>query len=86
MNKPDMTQPVDKTPAPEPSRESQEDIAARVQRDIASANENRKDREPIASTHKATQFDGSPNPEGADEDLTHPKDDTPAVLPKKESS
>jgi hypothetical protein len=85
-NKPDMTQPVDQTPAPEPSREGQEDIAARVQGGLASANENRKEREPAPATDKATQFDGSPNPEGAADDLTHPKDDTPAILPKKEDT
>lgn len=37
MSEPDRSQPVDQTPAPEPSRDSQEGIAARVQRDIGSA-------------------------------------------------
>jgi hypothetical protein len=49
MKEPDKTLPLDETPAPEPSRESQEDIAARVQREIASANDKRQDREPIRS-------------------------------------
>jgi len=83
MNTPDPTQPADQTPPPDPSAESQEDIAARVQAGVASANEERKENAPPAE-HRATQFDGSPNPEGADDDIIHPRDDTPYILPTKE--
>lgn len=36
-----------------------------------------------AEASKATQFDGSPNPQGAEREAFKPKDDTPAVLDKK---
>lgn len=36
-----------------------------------------------AESSKATQFDGSPNPEGAERSALKPKDDTPAMLDKK---
>ncbi len=83
MNIPHSTDPVDNTPAPEPSREDQVDIGDRVQKDLAKASDERRERESSAPG-KATQFDGNPNPEKDDEGgVFSPRDDTPAVLPKK---
>lgn len=71
--------------APEPSSESQVDIAGRVQEDLKEVNERGKGKErrrPV--DHKATQFDGSPNPEPDKSPyLFKPHDDTPAILPKR---
>ena len=36
-----------------------------------------------ANEHRATQFDGSPNPASASTDTLKPKDDTPAFLEKR---
>lgn len=36
-----------------------------------------------AESSKATQFDGDPNPVGADRSAFKPKDDTPTILDKK---
>ncbi|MFC4278034.1 hypothetical protein [Achromobacter aloeverae] len=84
MTKPDLTEPVDKTPAPEPSRTDQVDIGDRVQKDLGKASDHRREQESPASG-KATQFDGNPNPEKDDEGgMFRPRDDTPSVLPEKE--
>lgn len=45
--------------------------------DLSEANENTPER-------KATQFDGNPNPQGAQSDTFTPKDDTPLHLKKYE--
>jgi hypothetical protein len=86
MSKPDMTQPVDQTPPPEPSREDQGDIATRVQEGLAQSNkEGREHASP--SPHKATEFDGSPNPESLEDNgMRHPQDDTPNILEKKDGT
>lgn len=39
-----------------------------------------------AKGHKATQFDGNPNPQGTDYTTFGPKDDTPMKLEKIEGS
>lgn len=66
---------------------SQNDIATDVQKGIQKANK-RDDK--TAGTpnpeHKATQFDGNPDPgagAGAPGGAFKPKDDTPTVVPKK---
>ena len=67
---------------------SQNDIATEVQKGIRKANE----RDDKTSTQKreqdkATQFDGNPDPaagSGAPGGTFKPKDDTPAVIPKKD--
>ncbi len=71
--------------APEPSSESQVDIALRVQKDLKQSKDRREqESQAEPAGRKATQFDGSPNPHG-DEDsgVFKPADDTPAVLEKR---
>ena len=70
---------------PEPSSESQTDIAVRVQKDLKEASGEHEDTSPSSPVrHKATQFDGAPNPRGDKESgVFKPADDTPAVLPKR---
>jgi len=82
MTNTNRADPVDKTPAPEPSKEDQVDIAARIQDDLGKASESRQARESSAPG-KATQFDGNPNPEAAEDGTFNPRDDTPSVLPTK---
>ncbi|WP_116521813.1 hypothetical protein [Achromobacter insuavis] len=75
----------DRPAAPEPSKEDQVDVASRVQEGLKEANKgSRTDSRTPPTGHKATQFDGSPNPR-ADEDteVLKPADDTPAVMPKR---
>lgn len=70
---------------PEPGSESQVDIASRVQDGLKKSNEQREPEKRASPTgHKATEFDGSPNPR-ADEDsgVFKPADETPAVMPKR---
>jgi hypothetical protein len=77
------TEDPTRTTPPEPSEESQVDIANRVQKDLGQASENRQRRETTVGK-KATQFDGNPNPEGDEEGgVFSPPDDTPNVLPTK---
>lgn len=82
MTNSNRSDPVDKTPAPEPSAEDQVDIAARVQKDLGKASDHRQAQE-SSTPRKATQFDGNPNAERADDDTFNPRDDTPNVLPTK---
>ena len=81
----DSTERPKPVKALEPSSESQVDIAGRVQEDLIEVNERGKDKErrrPV--DHKATQFDGSPNPEPDKSPYWFkPHDDTPAILPKR---
>lgn len=74
--------------APKPRSDPQSDIGDDVQKGIRKANEHdgadhaRQDK--LDSPEgKATQFDGNPNPQGADTGLSKPRDDTPAVLRKR---
>lgn len=71
--------------APEPSRESQADIARRVQEDLKEVNKQSQDRTPSKTgDQKATQFDGSPKPKpDPSPNWFKPKDDAPAILPKR---
>lgn len=79
------TDRVDQTPTPEPSTEDQVDIAQRVQKDLGEASENRRETETAQSDQsKATQFDGNPNAERADEDTCGPRDDSPNAVSTKE--
>lgn len=70
---------------PEPGGDSQVDIASRVQGGLKKSNEQREPEKRTSPTgHKATEFDGSPNPradEGAG--VFKPADETPAVMPKR---
>lgn len=73
-------------PAPEPRDEDQVDIAFDVQRGLEKANnKSESDRQTPPDGHKATEFDGSPNPR-ADEGarVFKPADDTPAVMPTRQ--
>lgn len=67
---------------------SQNEIATDIQKGIEKANTRTDDKPKAqpAEQDKATQFDGNPNP-GADKPggVLKPKDDTPAVIPKRES-
>lgn len=68
---------------PEPSTDNQVDIANRVQKGIQDANDS-GDRSSVDSDKpKATQFDGSPRSQPAEDGTFGPADDTPAVLPKR---
>jgi len=64
---------------------SQSDIAADVQKGLHKANENRqRSSTPTEEEHKATQFDGNPNPQGDTRSgVFKPNDDTPSRLKKK---
>lgn len=68
----------------DPSREDQVDISTRVQEGLKKANQRRASGERTSTTaHKATQFDGSPNPRADEDDILKPADDTPAVMPRR---
>lgn len=75
-------QPSPKTP--EPSSEDQVDISSRVQEGLKQANQRpRRPGQTTATGHKATQFDGSPNPRADEDDILKPADDTPAEMPRR---
>ncbi|MCZ8392085.1 hypothetical protein [Achromobacter xylosoxidans] len=84
-SRPNAPLPQTSPTTPDPSREDQVDISARVQEGLKKANQRRASGErPSTTGHKATQFDGSPNPRpDADDNTLKPADDTPAVLPRR---
>lgn len=84
-SRPSAPLPQTSPTAPEPSSEDQVDISTRVQEGLKKANQRRPSGERTLPTgHKATQFDGSPNPRAdEDDDMLKPADDTPAVLPRR---
>lgn len=73
---------ADGNPAPEPSTEDQVDIADRVQKDLAKANDRERAREDASVEQQA--IDGNPAPQpDVEGGMFKPADDTPAVLPEK---
>ncbi|MGE4335915.1 MAG: hypothetical protein AB7E55_08075 [Pigmentiphaga sp.] len=64
---------------------SQNDIARDTSKEESSKDRTRS-RDDRAGTdeHRATRFDGNPNPSAADSDLLKPRDDTPFILEKRE--
>ena len=73
---------ADGNPAPEPSTKDQVDIADRVQKDLAKANDRERARENESVEHQA--IDGNPAPQpDVEGGMFKPADDTPAVLPEK---
>lgn len=67
---------------------SHTDISRDVQKGIEKSNQHEREaREDAAPTEneRATRFDGNPQPQGDTKGGTFkPRDDTPAVLPKRE--